>query len=93
MNNYLLPTDKDFLENIAKAIAKNRLLSEADIIIDEIIGEDVDIQDELDTMFDPIFDRLWAGSSAHDQRQREMYREDARVAISAINLKLLTMTQ
>jgi hypothetical protein len=93
MSNYLLPTDDVFLDDVAKAIAKNRLLSEAEVIIDEMIPAEFDVEDALDTMFTPIFERLWAGTSEHDKHQRKMYREDARIAIAAINLKLLTLDQ
>jgi len=91
MNNYLLPTDAEFLEFVAKAIARNRLLSEVEIVIDQAIDVSPDIEEALDSMFTPIFDRLWSGDSDNDQYQRKMYREDARAAISAINLKLLTL--
>ncbi len=91
MNDYLLPVNEEFFETIAKAIAKSRLLRDAIITVEDSIGPDTDIEDTLDELFDPIFDRLWQGQSAHDQHQRESYIEDARVAIADINLKLLTL--
>jgi len=93
MNNYLLPTDDIFLDDVAKAIAKNRLLSEAEVIVDDELGAYFDVEEALETMFTPIFEELWSGHSKNDIHQRKMYREDARVAIAAINLKLLTLDQ
>lgn len=94
MNDYLLPTDEAFVEDIAKAIARNRLLGDAGAIVDKILGTDmqIDMTETLETMLDPVLDSLWAGQTENDQYQRKMYKNDARAAIAAINLKLLTMT-
>ena len=93
MNNYLLPTDENFVEDIAKAIARSRLLADADVVVDEMLGEGFDVEDALEQILNPVFDQMWEDNSKNSQYQRKMYREDARVAISAINLKLLTMVE
>jgi hypothetical protein len=94
MNKYLLPTDDAFIEDVARAIAKNRLIGDAGVIVDKILGVEtkIDMTETMEGMFDPIFDALWAGQTPNDEQQRIMYRADARAAVSAINLKLLTMT-
>ena len=93
MNNYLLPTDENFLEDIAKAIARSRLLADADVIVDEMLGEGFDVESALEEILTPIFEQMWKDTSENSKYQRKMYREDARVAISAINLKLLTIVE
>ena len=92
MNDYLLPTDEDFVDSIAKAIAKNRILGDASAIVENMMGTKTEITEALESLFDPIFENLWTGETEHDAIQRKMYREDAKAAIAAINLKLLTMT-
>lgn len=93
MNNYLLPTDENFVEDIAKAIARSRLLADADVVVDEMLGDGFDIESALEEVITPIFEQMWQDNSRNSQYQRKMYKEDARVAISAINLKLLTMVE
>ena len=93
MNNYLLPTDENFVEDIAKAIARSRLLADADVVVDEMLGDGFDIESALEEVITPIVEQMWQDNSRNSQYQRKMYREDARVAISAINLKLLTMVE
>ena len=91
MNNYLLPTDEKFIEDIAKAIAKNRLIGETSFSLNDMVGIQLNLSEMIEDVLEPIFDNLWEGFSDHDQTQKELYREDARAAIAAINLKLLTM--
>lgn len=93
MNNYLLPTDENFVEDIAKAIARSRLLADADVVVDEMLGDGFDIESALEEVITPIFEQMWQDNSRNSQYQRKMYKEDARVAISVINLKLLTMVE
>lgn len=90
MNNILLPTTDAFVEDVAIAIARNRLYNEASAELQNLIGVNISASTALEQAFDGIFDRLWAGAQDRDSLQRDRYREDARIAISAINLKLLT---
>lgn len=88
----LVPVNDDFVEVVAKAIARNRVSAEAAESFREVTGiniESTDLEDRLDR----IFEALWEGSSAEDQHQKIQYRVDARAAIAAINLKLLTLTE
>jgi hypothetical protein len=57
----------------------------------EDITDSTDIpQNTIENEFDRIFERLWAGTTVGDERQKALYRNDALAAIRAINLKLLT---
>lgn len=90
MTVYMLPADADFVETVAKAIAKNRLLKDASTAMEGMIGVGLVGNETLERTFDSIFERLWAGTDPADIRQKELYREDAKSAIAAINMKLLT---
>ena len=90
MNQILLPTDSDFVESVARAIAKDRLFREASAALDEMMGVKIDAHVALENTFDRVFEMMWSGTSEVDERQKAGYRNDARAAISAINLKLLT---
>jgi hypothetical protein len=94
MSQYFIPTDDNFVEDIAKAIAKDRFENDAEDTIKEMLGSDFDISNYLESKFegtiDQIFETLWKGSSLNDEKQREIYRANAIAAISAINLKLIT---
>lgn len=89
MNQILLPTDTEFVETVARSIAKDRLYREASIELSKMVGVAVDTS-PLEGTFDRVFDIMWSGTTDHDEMQKEGYRNDARAAISAINLKLLT---
>ena len=93
MNNYMLPTDDAFVKDVAKAIAKNRLLGDAKYVAAEALGQFPGAEELLESMFLPIFEKLWEGNGEEDRYQRERYIEDAQAAISVINLKLLTMAE
>lgn len=94
MNDYLLPADDNFVEDIAKAIARNRLFSDAESIINTSIADiPFDTAEALEVAVAAIFDQMWQDPSHNGEYQRGVYRTDARVAISAINLKLLTLTE
>ncbi len=90
MSTYLLPTDEAFVEQIARAIAKNRLHIDASKAMEELIGMPLDASEKLEDTFERIFEGLWAGDTANDNAQRTLYRADALAAIRAINLKLIT---
>jgi len=66
---------------------------DASMHLKDLIGVGLDDSDKLESTFDKIFEGLWNGTSAHDEKQKDQYREDARAAIAAINLKLLTSTE
>lgn len=85
----MIPTNDQFVELIAKAIAKNRILNEAKESVEDIIDRVPDVMEQLEDVLDKTFEEMWKSGSAGDQRQ--LYREDARAVISAINMKLLTM--
>ena len=89
----MIPSSDEFVEIVAKSIARNRLYREASTVIQESFGVPTDSITNLSDSIDKIFEKLWVGISEHDEHERNLYREDARAVISAINLKLLTMTQ
>jgi hypothetical protein len=90
MNNTLIPSDDEFVESIAKSIARNRIQSEASSAMSEMIGIKLEESVVLESTFDRVFEQLWSLSGEYDNRQKDLYRGDARAAIAAINLKLLT---
>ena len=93
MSGYLLPTNDDFVDVVAKAIAKNRIYEEASSTMEDMIGVGIASSSQLESTFEAVFDALWNGHRPLDERQRSQYRTDARAAISAINLKLLTTAE
>lgn len=92
MNNYMLPSDDDFIETIAKAIARDRLYRESEHAIAELVNRSNIDNETIDVTFNTVFENLWAGTSTNDINQKNNYRADARAAISAINLELLIKT-
>jgi len=90
MNNYLIPTSEKFIEEVAKAIAKDRLQRDASFTIESMIGKNPELTKNLEKVFDRIFDKLWEGNTDADNIQKDGYRKDAIAAIRLINLKLLT---
>lgn len=89
MSNVLIPTDDVYIETIARAIAKNRIYQEASISMRKTTGASIE-EWKLEESFEALFEIMWSGTTEHDELQKSQYREDARAAISAINLKLLT---
>lgn len=89
MTKYLIPTNDEIIEVVAKAICKNRMWNDADRELKGIYGKGLADIATLEESFELIFENLWNGQSAHDNAQRQQYRADADAAISAINLKLL----
>lgn len=90
MNNYLLPVNNDFVELVAKAIAKDRMRRDVSTELNSIIGVELESSDNLESASEQLFDRLWSMTGARDENQKSHYRSDAKAAIAAINLKLLT---
>jgi hypothetical protein len=91
--NYMIPTDSDTVELVARAIAKERLHNDADKGLFNTIGVHLSDSATLEESFERIFEMLWGSQQPGDLEQKERYRNDARAAIAAINLKLLTSTQ
>lgn len=89
----MIPTDDDTVELVARAIAKDRLHRDADEGLFQTIGIHLNDASALEKSFEQIFEQLWQGNLPADLKQKDAYRDDARAAISAINLKLLTSTQ
>ena len=87
---YLVPTDDEFVESIAKTIARNRMHLDVSNEMEEMIGISLETSESLESTFDEIFNNLWSGTSSTDARQRNLYKSDALAAIRAINLKLIT---
>ena len=92
MIEYLLPTDDEFVETIAKAIARNRMFASAMADLEGLVGTTFQTTDVFDDTFDRVFDMLWEGTAEADEHQKNGFRADARAAIAAINLKLLIST-
>lgn len=93
MNNYMIPTDSETVEAVARAIAKERLHSDADKGLFNTLGVHLGDSRQLEDSFERIFEMLWGSQLPGDMEQKERYRNDARAAIAAINLKLLTSAQ
>jgi hypothetical protein len=92
MNNLLLPVNDEFIDTVAKAIARNRMHQDASSELEGLIGIRIDDLNSLESTFDKIFEGIWGGAGADAERQKLQYRSDARAAIAAINLKLLIST-
>jgi hypothetical protein len=93
MNTYFIPTDGEFVEEVARAIARGRMQKDASEAVKSLIGRDMRINGtSFEKTLDSIFEKLWAGDSDVDKHQRECYMNDALAAISIINLKLITST-
>lgn len=90
MNNYLIPVNEQFVEEVAKAIARDRLQRDAASTVQNMLGKNPAITKSIESVFDRVFDKLWEGDSEADNAQKEGYRNDAIAAIRLINLKLLT---
>lgn len=90
---YLLPNDDDFVDQVAKSIARTRWEREAGEYLREELGETMKFVPpaDLEASLDKVFNGLWNGKTKNDEEQRNNYRSEALAAISAINLKLLTL--
>jgi hypothetical protein len=89
--NILLPTNEIFVEQIAKAIARDRLHREATELLQNATGITLPDTQELNDRFDHEFEIIWQGKDDECVWNRENYRTDAITAINKINLLLLTM--
>lgn len=94
MTAHLLPSNSDFVEHIAKTIARSRFEHDALSAIHSTLGDVGRIPGEvLDQTIDSVFEVMWNGRTAQDEQQRSNYRKEARDVISAVNLKLLTSNE
>ena len=91
MNKYTIPATVEFVEDIAKAIARERLYQETISILVNIVGIDNTLlEDTVEKSVDSVFEIMWAGKTKEDEANKEIFRKDALTAIRTINLKLLT---
>jgi hypothetical protein len=86
---YMIPSDEATVEAVARAIARSRIHRDADQALIQMVGISIQEHDRLEASFDRIFEMLWQRDNLEDNQQKADYREDARAAISALNLKLL----
>ncbi len=89
MTQFMIPVNDDLVEEVARAIAKNRFSQEMRESIDQAFGNNKFLIDQIEESIGPVFETLWNGENSSDEKQREIYREEARAVIRAINLKLL----
>ena len=89
--NILLPTDINFIEQVAKAIGRERMHRDAVDLLEKSIGLTLPDTPDLDRRFDKEFEYLWTSSNEDCVWNRENYMADATTAINKINLLLLTM--
>jgi len=87
--DYLIPKTEQFVEAIAIAIAKNRILQDAKDSIESVKVHVPDAMEQVEDILDGTFEKIWNAQGA--DKHRQMFREDAMAAISAINLKLLSI--
>lgn len=88
--NILLPTDDQFVENVAKAISRDRLFREAVTLL-QTVGVTLSESDALEDRFDAEFEYIWNAQDEECVWNRADYVADAIAAINKINLLLLTM--
>lgn len=89
--NTMLPIDDQFIEQVAKAVGKDRLFREASALLENTIGVNISQAGISEDRFTHEFEKLWAGTDEECKWNREEYRADARAAINKINFLLLTM--
>lgn len=85
----MIPADDATVEAVAKAIARSRIQRDANQELDRIAGVSIHDHSRMEEYFDPIFEMIWSRDNPEYNRRKADYREDARVAISSLNLKLL----
>jgi hypothetical protein len=89
--SFLLPTNEEFVEEVAKALGRDRLFRDASDLMKSKLGVTLKETESLDARFDGVFEQLWAGDDEEAEWNRENYKADALTAINKINLLLLTM--
>ena len=89
--NTLIPTSEAFVEEVAKALGRDRLFRDAADMLKTNVGITLQETEALDARFDGMFEQLWAGDDEEAEWNRESYKADALAVINKINLLLLTM--
>jgi hypothetical protein len=90
MTQYVVPNDLEFISEIAKSIARERMIKESTLRIVEK-GISVENVEQMENAMEKVFERLWSSPEEINMHQRKSYIDDARVAINAINLKLILL--
>jgi len=90
--NIMVPTSDAFVEEVAKALGRDRLFRDASELLESTLGIPLKESDSLDERFDREFEKLWAGADEDAEWNRQSYKADALTAINKINLLLLTMS-
>src|SRR5271166_5752772 len=93
MSQYLIPVTDAFVEEVARAIARDRLVQDASRSLKDMAGIELDSGDLFEDTIDRVFQRLWDVDTPANERQKDSYRSDAKAAIRAINLKLLMSSE
>ncbi len=88
--NIMLPTNDEFIEQVAKAIGRDRLHRDASDLLESALGIKLTNTDNIEARFDKEFERLWYSTDDESVWNRESYEADAIAAINRINLLLLT---
>jgi hypothetical protein len=89
----MIPTSDKFVEEVAKAIGRDQLRRDAELLLEAAIGIKLPETDALDARFDLEFEILWNGKDEESLWNREVYTSNAIAAINKINLLLLTMPE
>lgn len=90
MTQYLIPTSSEFIDDIAKSIARSRMIDDASGELEQMVGIRLEDNEMIEAAFDRIFDSLWNSEGPTSDQEKANYRRDAEAAIRAINLKLIT---
>lgn len=91
MTQYLIPTNEEFIEEIARSIALDKFLRDVNDGMNQFGKMKVIQEDEIRQAFNEAFNKVWISENPADELSRESYRAVAITAIRAINLKLLTI--
>lgn len=86
----MVPTNAEFVEEIARSIARSRMMLDASGDLEQMIGIRLEDNEMIEEAFDRIFDSLWNSAGPESDSEKAKYRRDAEAAIRAINLKLIT---
>lgn len=93
MNTYMIPVDDTFVTEVAKAIAKARLIRDTAAIVGPSLGIDIDNNPKLQVQLSREFIAMWDNESADTALLKAEALADARAAVNNINLALLTITE
>ena len=85
----MIPVNDEYVDLVAKAISRNRMQQGVSDVLLDMTGTSLSQSETLSQSFDYLFDLVWNGSDPQDEIQKNEYRNDARAAIAALNLKLL----